>query len=277
MTIKLIMDALHDGKIKHNQLVTTSDHAASMGGSQIYLAPKEQMTVDDLLKAVIIASANDAAVTLAEAVSGTEELFVQKMNEEAKRLGMTNTKYLNATGLHEEGHVTTARDLSIIARELISNYEDEIIPLSSTYEDYLRKETSKPFWLVNTNKLIKSGNGIDGLKTGWTNQAGYCLVATKKANGMRIITVVMGAPTVEGRNADTVNLFNYVFANFEKQLISPKGSIVKTEENILMNPSVYNIVLSQDIARMIEKNPKVESSLMKLELTKIKLKMVMAK
>ena len=117
----------------------------------------------------------------------------------------------------------------------------------------MRKETTKPFWLVNTNKLIKSGNGIDGLKTGWTNQAGYCLVATKKANGMRIITVVMGAPTVEGRNADTVNLLNYVFANFEKQLISPKGSIVKTEENILMNPSVYNIVLSQDIARMIEK------------------------
>lgn len=253
MTIKLIMDALRDGKIKHDQLITTSDYAASMGGSQIYLAPKEQMTVDDLLKAVIIASANDAAVALAEAVSGTEELFVQKMNEEAKRLGMKNTQYLNATGLHEEGHVTTANDLSIIARELILNYEDEIIPLTSTYEDYLRKETTKPFWLVNTNKLIKSGNGIDGLKTGWTNQAGYCLVATKKANGMRIITVVMGAPTVEGRNADTVNLLNYVFANFEKQLISPKGSIVKTEENILMNPSVYNIVLSQDIARMIEK------------------------
>ena len=253
MTIKLIMDALRDGKIKHDQLITTSDYAASMGGSQIYLAPKEQMTVDDLLKAGIIASANDAAVALAEAVSGTEELFVQKMNEEAKRLGMKNTQYLYATGLHEEGHVTTANDLSIIARELILNYEDEIIPLTSTYEDYLRKETTKPFWLVNTNKLIKSGNGIDGLKTGWTNQAGYCLVATKKANGMRIITVVMGAPTVEGRNADTVNLLNYVFANFEKQLISPKGSIVKTEENILMNPSVYNIVLSQDIARMIEK------------------------
>ena len=234
-------------------VVTIDLKAAGTGGSRLGLKKNDKITVNDLLYGLMLRSGNDAAVALAEAVSGTEELFVQKMNEEAKRLGMKNTQYLNATGLHEEGHVTTANDLSIIARELILNYEDEIIPLTSTYEDYLRKETTKPFWLVNTNKLIKSGNGIDGLKTGWTNQAGYCLVATKKANGMRIITVVMGAPTVEGRNADTVNLLNYVFANFEKQLISPKGSIVKTEENILMNPSVYNIVLSQDIARMIEK------------------------
>ncbi len=256
MTIKLIMDAIHDGKLKHDQLITTSEYASSMGGSQIYLAPNEQMTVDDLLKAVVIASANDAAVALAEAVAGTEELFVKKMNEEAINLGMKNTHYLNATGLHEEGHVTTAHDLSIIARELLAKYGDEIIPLSSMYETYLRKDTDKPFWLVNTNKLIKGKNEIDGLKTGWTNQAGYCLVATKKANGMRIISVVMGAPTVDGRNQDTINLLNYTFANFEKQLISPKGSIVQTEENILMNPSIYNIVLSQDIARMIEKNAK---------------------
>lgn len=166
MTIKLVMDALRDGKIKQDQLLTTSDYAASMGGSQIYLESGEQMSVSDLLKAVVIASANDAAVVLAEAVSGTEDLFVKKMNDEAKKLGMVNTNYLNATGLHEPGHVTTARDLSLVARKLLIDYEDEIIPLSSTYEDYLRKDTSKPFWLVNTNKLIKRGIGIDGLKTG---------------------------------------------------------------------------------------------------------------
>ncbi len=253
MTIKLVMDALNDGTLKHDQLLTTSEYASSMGGSQIFLAPDEQMTVDDLLKAVIIASANDAAVVLAEGIAGSEEQFVNKMNEEARRLNMNQTHYVNATGLHNDSHVSSAHDLGIIARELLLNYEDEIIPLTSTYEDYLRKDTNKPFWLVNTNKLIKNGSGIDGLKTGWTNQAGYCLVATKKANGMRIITAVMGAPTIEGRNTDTVNLMNYVFANFEKQIISPKGSIVKTEEDMLMNPSVYNIVLSQDIARMIKK------------------------
>lgn len=254
MTIKLVMDAIKSGTLKKDDLLTTSKYASSMGGSQIFLAVNEQMKVCDLLKAVVIASANDAAVVLAEAIAGSEKGFVELMNKEAKRLKMNDTKYQNATGLHDDNHHTSAYDLSIIARELLLNYEDEIIPLSSTYEDYLRQDTNHPFWLVNTNKLIKNGSGIDGLKTGWTNQAGYCLVATKKANGMRIITVVMGASDPLKRNSDTMNLFNYVFANYEKQLISPKGSVVKTEEDLLKNPSLYNIILSQDIARMIKKN-----------------------
>lgn len=166
MTIKLIMDALDSGKIKLNQLITTSEYASSMGGSQIYLSAGEQMSVNDLLKATIIASANDAAVALAEAVSGTEDNFVKEMNAEAKRLGMNNTNYVNATGLHNVNHVTTAYDLAIISRELLLNYEDKIIPYTSTYEDYLRTDTNNPFWLVNTNKLIKKGIGVDGLKTG---------------------------------------------------------------------------------------------------------------
>lgn len=254
MTIKLVFDALKDGLIKKDQVLTTSEYASSMGGSQIYLAPNEQMSVEELLKAVVIASANDAAVVLAEAVCGSEDLFVKKMNDEAIRLGMKNTKYQNVTGLHENGHYSSARDLAIISRELLNKYEDEIIPLSSTYEDYLRKDTDSPFWLVNTNKLIKSSNGIDGLKTGWTNEAGYCLVATKKENNMRIISVVMGADTPAHRNEDIVRLFNYAFATYDKLLISPKGSIVKTEENLLTKPSVYNIVLSQDISRIVKKS-----------------------
>lgn len=254
MTIKLVFDAIRDGKLKYDQVLITSDYAASMGGSQIFLESGEKMTVRDLLKAVVIASANDASVVLAEAICGTEDLFVKKMNDEAKKLGMVNTNYLNVTGLHEPGHVSSARDLSLVARKLISDYEDEIIPLSSTYEDYLRKDTNNPFWLVNTNKLIKRGLGIDGLKTGWTNEAGYCLVATKKENNMRVISVVMGADTPQHRNEDTVSLLNYAFSNYDKQIISPKGAIVRTDENILLSPSIYNIVLSKDISRIINKS-----------------------
>lgn len=254
MTLKLIFDAIKNNKISLDQTLVTSDYAASMGGSQIYLSPKEEMKVSDLLKGVVIASANDAAVVLAEAVAGTESNFVKMMNDEATRLGLKNTNFKNVTGLHDDNHYTTAHDLAVIARELLVNYESEIIPLSSTYEDYLRKNTDNPFWLVNTNKLIKGNYGIDGLKTGWTNQAGYCLVATKKENGMRVITVIMGAENVEKRTADTLALMNYSFANYDKQLISPKGSIVETKEDLLYNPSIYNIVLSQDISRIIKKN-----------------------
>lgn len=254
MSIKLVLDALNDGVLKLNQVLTTSEYASSMGGSQIYLTAGEQMSVNDLLKASVIASANDAVVVLAEAIAGTEENFVSKMNEEAKRLNMNNTKFVNATGLPEKGHFTTAHDLAIISRELLLKYENIIIPYTSTYEDYLRKDTANPFWLVNTNKLIKKGVGIDGLKTGWTTQAGYCLAATKEENGMRIVTIVMGAKTIEDRNSDTIALMNYCFANYDKQIISPKGSIVQTEENILYTPSVYNIILSQDISRIVRKN-----------------------
>lgn len=271
MTIKLVMDALHNNQLSANQMLTTSEYASSMGGSQIYLAPGEQMSVSDLLKAVVIASANDAAVVLAEAIAGTEENFVQMMNNEAARLEMKNTHYNNATGLHIDNHYTTARDLSTIARELLLQYEDEILPLTSTYEDYLRKDTDKPFWLVNTNKLIKGSTGIDGLKTGWTTQAGYCLVATKKQNGMRVITVVMGAENVNDRTADTLALMNYAFANYDKQLISPKGAIVETQENILHKPSVYNIVLSQDISRIIKKTDTGGLITYQIELDKDKL------
>lgn len=254
MSIKLFLDALDNGILKLNQVLTTSDYASSMGGSQIYLSSGEKMTVNDLLKASIIASANDAVVVLAEAIAGTENNFVNLMNEEAKRLKMTNTNFVNSTGLPDKAHVSSAHDLSIISRELLAKYEDIIIPYTSTYEDYLRKDTNNPFWLVNTNKLIKKGIGIDGLKTGWTSDAGYCLAATKKSNGMRIVTVVMGSKSVDDRSSDTIALMNYCFANYDKQIISPKGSVVQTEENILYKPSIYNIILSQDISRIVKKN-----------------------
>lgn len=254
MTLKLIFDAIKQGKLSMDQLLTTSTHAASMGGSQIYLAPNEQMKVSDLLKSVVIASANDAAVVLAEAIAGTEENFVKMMNAEAQRLKLKYTNFANATGLHEIRHYTTAADLATITKELLVNYEDEVIKLTSTYEDYIRKDTSKPFWLVNTNKLIKGNTGIDGLKTGWTTQAGYCLVATKKVDGMRVISVVMGAESVDERSEDTLSLMNYAFANYEKRIIAKKGTIIDTGENILLKPSAYKIILADDIVKVVNKN-----------------------
>ncbi len=253
MSLCVIMDALDSGKISMSQVLTTSEYAASMGGSQIFLSVGEKMTVKDLLYAVVIASANDATVVLAEAIAGTEDNFVKMMMNKASELNLISTTFKNATGLHSEGHVTTANELAIIARELINKHGDTILPISSTYESYLRQDTEKPFWLVNTNKLIKQDSTIDGLKTGWTNQAGYCLVCTKNQNGMRIITVVMGGETSKGRNADTLSLMNYVYSNYDVQLISPKGAIVQTETDLLTKPSVYNIVLSQDVSRVIPK------------------------
>lgn len=266
MTLKLIFDAIKQGKLSMDQVLTTSAHAASMGGSQIYLAPNEQMKVSDLLKAVVIASANDAAVVLAEAIAGTEENFVKMMNAEAQRLKLKYTNFVNATGLHELRHYTTAADLATIAKELLFYYEEEVIKLTSTYEDYLRKDTPKPFWLVNTNKLIKGNSGIDGLKTGWTTQAGYCLVATKKVDGMRVISVVMGAETVDKRSEDTLALLNYAFANYERRILAKKGTIIDTGENILLKPSIYKIVLATDITKVVKKNEEIGKVEYKVEL-----------
>lgn len=269
MTIKLIFDAIKNNKIKLNQLLTTSNHASSMGGSKIFLSPNEQMSVGDLLKAVVIASANDAAVVLAEAICGTEENFVKLMNDEAKRLKMNNTNYKNVTGLHDSNHYTSARDLSIISRELLLNYEEDVIKFTSTYEDYLRKDSANPFWLVNTNKLIKRNYGIDGLKTGWTTQAGYCLVATKKENNMRVISVVLGCDNVDDRSEDTLALLNYSFSNYEKKMIVRKGTIIESNENILFNPKNYNIILSEDITKIIKKNDELKDIKYEVEITNL--------
>ncbi|PLR84558.1 D-alanyl-D-alanine carboxypeptidase [Bacillus canaveralius] len=213
MTMLLIMEALDEGKLKWDEKIRTSEYAASMGGSQIFLEAGEEMTTEQMLKGIAIGSGNDASVAMAERISGSEEAFVNTMNKKAKELGLKNTKFQNTTGLPEEDHYSTAYDMSIMAKELLK-YE-EITKYTGAYEDYLRENTDKKFWLVNTNKLVRFYPGVDGLKTGFTREAKYCLTATAEKNGMRVIAVVFGAPTSKERNAQITKMLDYAFSQYE--------------------------------------------------------------
>ncbi|WP_216830455.1 D-alanyl-D-alanine carboxypeptidase family protein [Alkalihalobacterium elongatum] len=212
MTMLLIMEALDKGKIKYDDKVRTSERAASMGGSQIFLEPGEEMTVTDMLKAIAVASGNDASVAMAEHIAGSEEEFVRMMNEKAKELGLQNTNFNNSNGLPSPDHYTTAKDLAMMSKELLK-YED-ITNFTGIYEDYLRQNTDKKFWLVNTNKLVKFYPGVDGLKTGYTSEAKYCLTATAEKNGMRVISVIMGAPSPKERNRQITEMLDYAFSQY---------------------------------------------------------------
>ena len=249
MTMKLVLDALASKRIEKNQMLATSENAKSKGGTQIYLEVGEKMKVEDLFKAMVIASANDAATTLAEGISGSEQFFVSQMNNEVKKLGLKNTHFSNVTGLPTENHYSSSYDMAMIARNLLVKYENEIIPYTSKYEDYVREDSDKPFWLVNTNKLIKHAEGVDGLKTGWTESAGYCLTCTKKKDGMRLISVVMNADTVQHRSEDTLSLLNYGFATYEKMVIVPKNTEVKKDKNISI--PTYTPLLKKIIIRTL--------------------------
>lgn len=213
MTMLLIMEAIDHGKLSWNEKIRTSEYAASMGGSQIFLEPGEQMTTKEMMRGIAIGSGNDAAVAMAERIAGSEEAFVDKMNQKAKELGLAHTYFKNATGLPVDGHYSTAHDMAIMAKELLK-YED-ITKFTGMYESYLREDTDKKFWLVNTNKLVRFYPGVDGLKTGFTSQAKYCLTATAQKNGMRVIAVVFGAPTSKDRNAQVTKMLDYAFSQYE--------------------------------------------------------------
>lgn len=213
MSMLLILEAIEKGIIKWNQIVTVSENASSMGGSQILLETGEKMSVNDLFKGVAIASGNDAVVALAEASYGSESVFVNHMNKKAKELGLKNTNFKNPHGLDAADHYSSARDMSLIAKELAKH--EKVFEYTSMYEDYLREGTDKKIWLVNTNKLVRFYDGVDGLKTGFTNGAGYCITATAKKNGMRIIAVVMGEPTSKMRNKEISEMFDYAFAHYK--------------------------------------------------------------
>ena len=212
MSMLLILEAIEKGIIKWDQIVTVSENASSMGGSQILLETGEKMSVHDLFKGVAIASGNDAVVALAEASYGSEKVFVNHMNKRAKELGLKNTNFKNPHGLDEADHYSSARDMSLIAKELVKH--KKVFEFTSLYEDYLREGTDKKIWLVNTNKLVRFYEGVDGLKTGFTNGAGYCITATANKNGMRIISVVMGEPTSKMRNKEISEMFDYAFAHY---------------------------------------------------------------
>lgn len=220
MTMLLTVEAIESGKISLEDEVNISANASKMGGSQVYLEENSTATVEMLLKSIAIGSANDASVAVAEKIGGTESNFVNMMNKRAKELGAVNTTFKNPHGLDEEGHLTTAHDLALIAKELIKH--KEILKLTSTYETTITHKNGKSLWLVNTNKLIKFYNGLDGLKTGFTDNAGYCLTGTMLRNDMRLITVTMKAPTKEDRNTDTINLMEYAYSMYYKSTLIKK-------------------------------------------------------
>ena len=214
MTILLIYDALSEGKIHKEDVVTVSEYAASMGGSQVFLEAGEEQTVDTLLKCIIVSSANDACVAMAELIAGTEEAFVQQMNERAKGLGMRNTVFKNCNGLDADGHVTTARDIALMSRELITKYPD-VYEYTKIWMDTIIHKTKKgesEFGLSNTNKLIRQYSYATGLKTGSTGEAKFCLSATAQKDGIDLIAVIMAAPDVKARFADAQTLLNYGFS-----------------------------------------------------------------
>ncbi|MBR3971420.1 MAG: D-alanyl-D-alanine carboxypeptidase, partial [Ruminococcus sp.] len=221
MTLILVFEAIEEGKISYEDIVTTSAHAASMGGSDIWLEPGETMSVHDMIKAVVVASANDAAVALAELVSGTEDEFVARMNERAKELGMNDTVFKNCNGLDEEGHLTCAYDVALMSAELIKH--EKIFEFSSIWLDYLRDGETQ---IVNTNKLLKYYKGITGLKTGTTGQAGSCMTATAQRDGLSLVAVVLGCDTGTGRFSDAAKLLDFGFANYKIQpLVLPEGCL----------------------------------------------------
>lgn len=214
MTILLIYDALSNGKIQKEDVVTTSEYAASMGGSQVFLEAGEEQTVDTLLKCIIVSSANDACVAMAEYIAGTEEAFVTRMNERAKQLGMTNTVFKNCNGLDADGHVTTARDIAVMSRELITKYPD-VFEYTKIWMDTIVHKTKKgeqEFGLSNTNKLIRQYSYATGLKTGSTGEAKFCLSATAQKDDIDLIAVIMAAPDAKSRVADAQTLLNYGFS-----------------------------------------------------------------
>ena len=224
MGMILIMEALEDGSISLEEKVTVSKNASGMGGSQIWLEEGEQITVLDLIKGIMMASANDGIVCMAERIAGTEADFVKMMNDKAKELGLKNTNFVNPTGLDEENHYSSAYDMAIIARELIKH--EEIFNYTSVYEDYLRKGTNREYWLVNTNKLIKTYQGADGLKTGFTDDALYCMAVTAKRNNMRLIAIVLGEEEGKVRNQETAELLDYGFNLYEVTTIKKKGDVL---------------------------------------------------
>ena len=218
MTLLLTMDAIDSGALAYDDVVTVSANAAGMGGSQVFLAEGEQITVEELLKCVCVSSGNDAAVALAEKVAGVTELFVEQMNNRARGLGMDDTHFVNPTGLTAEGHVTSAHDIALMSRELLTKHPD-IRSFTTIWTDSIRNGA---FDLANTNKLIRRYDGATGLKTGYTASAGYCISATAEREGMELIAVVMKGETADKRNADAKALLNYGFSAYALVSAAPE-------------------------------------------------------
>ena len=248
MTLLLTMEAIDSGALNWDTVITASAHACSMGGSQIWLKEGEQMTVEDMVKAVCVVSANDCAVALGEAIAGSEAAFAERMNQRAAELGMKDTHFRNATGLPAEGHLTSAHDIAIMSRELILNHP-EIQQFTTIWMDTLRNGESQ---LVNTNKLIRFYEGATGLKTGSTDAARYCLSATARREGMELVAVIMKGETSEKRFEDAKTLLNYGFSTYTLKTITPESPLPPIPVRLGVQATVQP-VLGEGSTLLVEK------------------------
>lgn len=258
MTMILMFEAIKDGSLKWDDILTCSAYAASMGGSQIYLEEGEQMSVSDLFKAISIASANDACVMVGERIAGTNDGFVRMMNEKAKKLNLVNTHFMNPTGLHDDNHYTCALDLATMAAYLIQIGGDDLFATTSLYDSYIRENTAQKFWLVNTNKLLKSYEGADGLKTGYTKEAGYCIVSTAKRNGLRLIAVVMKESEPKVRNQEVSQMLDYGFSLYENVTLFEKGQVIEKVEISNARDQYAEVVPQDNVVYVKDKSSKDE-------------------
>ena len=268
MSMLLIMESLEKGNISLTDEVTASAYASSMGGSQIFLEAGEKMSVEELLKGIAIGSGNDATVAMAEKIAGTEKNFAKLMNDRAKELGLKNTNFKNATGLDAENHYSTAYDMAMIAKELVKH--EKILEFTGTYEEYLRKDSDSPFWLVNTNKLVRFYSGADGLKTGFTSEAGYCLTATAKKDNMRLITVVMNEPTSQIRNSETTSMLDYGFNMYGINEILNTDTILSKEKVELGEIEEVEVVPTENVQILNNKNKEQRNVTYETEINNIK-------
>ncbi|HOP99475.1 MAG TPA: D-alanyl-D-alanine carboxypeptidase family protein [Acetivibrio clariflavus] len=254
MSMLLVMEAIDSGKISLQDTVTASEYASGMGGSQAYIEPGEQYSVHDALKAVALHSSNDVTVSLAELVAGSEEAFVVLMNEKAAELGMKNTQFKDCTGLTDVDHYSSAYDIALTSRELITKHP-KILEYTSIYMDSFR---NGEFQLVNTNKLVRFYNNCDGLKTGFTNAAGFCLAATASRNNMRLISVVLGEPDSNTRFAETRKLLDYGFANYESVEINKKGELISDISVKKGTVSKAGAVIGNDVKVLLPRGQKTK-------------------
>lgn len=256
MTMLLVMEAVDSGKIAIDDKVTISENAKKMGGSTMLLDTGEIRTVEELLKGVAIASGNDAAVALAEYLGGTEEAFVQMMNSRAQEIGMTNTTFKNSNGLPISGHLSTARDIATMSMELLKH--KTILKYSSIYMETLSEGRKTPIELVNHNKLVRFFEGCDGLKTGYTEEAKYCISATATRDGVRMLAVIMGAPTYKVRNRDASMLMNYGFSKYEGKTIFTKDQDVETIHFSKLSDKFIVARAAEDLIAVIPKGGDLE-------------------
>ncbi len=254
MTLLIIMEHVDEGKIKLDDMVTISKNAASMGGSQVFLQENMQISVAQLIKGIAIASGNDAAVAMAEHIAGSTDEFVKMMNDKVRELGLKNTHFENVHGLDSENHYSSVYDMSQIARELLKH--KDILNYTSLYEDYLVKPDGTKTWLVNTNKLVRFYPGVDGLKTGYTKNALYCLTATAMKNNIRFITVTMGVDTSEHRSVDTTSMLNYGFTNYKLNTILKANDILGEIEVKKGRQSRGSFSVLEDVTDLIKQNEK---------------------